>query len=164
MLRPRFGKPLLSLCALVLLSSSAPAQSQGPFSDFSGNWTGSGTLASKSGKTERLRCSAIYNVGDAGNSLLQNLRCRSDSAQFEILSSLQSQQGQVSGNWTETTRNARGSVAGRINSGRIQSSVSGPGFTASVNLSAQGPRQAINIRSSGTEFSSVSMTLTRNSR
>src|SRR5215831_13129078 len=49
------------LGAAVLLYSPAPAMAaSGPFADFSGKWSGTGTLRPEGGSTERIRCNAEY--------------------------------------------------------------------------------------------------------
>src|SRR3712207_8864383 len=50
-----------------------------------------------SGTTERLRCQATYAVASTGTSLRQNLRCASDSYNFELRTDINADGGRVSG-------------------------------------------------------------------
>jgi len=157
----------LPLGALIVLlcGSLAHAQTQAPFSSpfasFAGTWSGSGTVALLNGTTERLRCQATYAVASAGANLRQNLRCASDSYTFELRTDITAEGGRVAGLWTEATRNLQGRISGRVSAGRIDAVAEGPGFSAGIAMAPQGARQAVSIRSQGTELSQVSVTMTR---
>ena len=157
----------LPLGALIVLlcGSSAHAQTQAsssnPFAGFAGSWSGSGTVALSNGTTERLRCQATYVVASASANLRQNLRCASDSYTFELRTDINAEGGRVGGVWAETTRNMQGTISGRVSAGRIDAVAEGPGFSAGIAMAPQGARQAVIIRSQGTELSQVSITLTR---
>jgi hypothetical protein len=158
----------LPLGALIVLlcGSSAHAQSQAtsssPFASYAGSWSGSGTVALSNGTTERLRCQATYAVASAGTNLRQNLRCASDSYTFELRTDINAEGGgRVGGVWSEGTRNMQGSISGRVSAGRIDAVAEGPGFSAGIAMAPQGARQAVSIRSQGTELSQVSVTMTR---
>lgn len=140
------------------------AAAAGPFAGLSGSWTGSGTVSLANGSNERIRCRATYVVGGGGNSLQQELRCASDSYRFELRGDVTHYAGQISGTWSEATRNAGGSLSGRASEGQVQAVVSGPSFAASLAVSTRGDRQSVHIRSDGAELSSVTITLTRSSR
>jgi hypothetical protein len=157
----------LPLGALIVLlcGSSAHAQTQAsssnPFAGFAGSWSGSGTVALSNGTTERLRCQATYVVASASANLRQNLRCASDSYTFELRTDINAEGGRVGGVWAETTRNMQGTISGRVSAGRIDAVAEGPGFSAGIAMAPQGARQAVSIRSQGTELSQVSVTMTR---
>ncbi|MDP8919598.1 MAG: hypothetical protein M3O00_12030 [Pseudomonadota bacterium] len=149
----------------MLCGSSAHAQTQAsssnPFAGFAGSWSGSGTVALSNGITERLRCQATYVVASASANLRQNLRCASDSYTFELRTDINAEGGRVGGVWAETTRNMQGTISGRVSAGRIDAVAEGPGFSAGIAMAPQGARQAVSIRSQGTELSQVSVTMTR---
>jgi hypothetical protein len=157
----------LPLGALIVLlcGPSVHAQSQAtsssPFASYAGSWSGSGTVALSNGTTERLRCQATYAVASAGANLRQNLRCASDSYTFELRTDITAEGGRVAGLWTEATRNLQGRISGRVSAGRIDAVAEGPGFSAGIVMAPQGTRQAVSIRSQGTELSQVSVTMTR---
>ena len=148
-----------------LCGSPAQAQTQStssnPFAGFAGTWSGSGTVALSNGTTERLRCQATYVVASAGTNLRQNLRCASDSYNFELRTDITAEGGRVAGLWTEITRNLQGRISGRVAAGRIDAVAEGPGFSAGIAMAPQGTRQAVSIRSQGTELSQVSVIMTR---
>jgi hypothetical protein len=152
--------------ALALLTThiygerSAEAAST-PFAGLSGSWSGGGTVTLSGGANERIRCRAMYVVGNGGNQLQQSLRCASDSFTFELKSDVNHAAGQISGNWTEVTRNVGGRVSGRASGGKIQATVDGPAFAASLALTMQGDRQSVVIRSDSTALTQVAITLNR---
>lgn len=152
--------PLGALALLILLPGAAEAQTSG-FSALSGSWSGSGSVTLTSGAVERIRCKATYEVALSGNNFQQNLRCRSDSYDFNLRASIVRSGDSVGGTWIETTRNANGGISGRISGNQIQAQIQGPAFTASLSLATQGNRQTVSIRSQGTELSTVSIILRR---
>ena len=155
----------LGVLMILLCGSLAHAQSQAtsssPFGGFAGSWSGSGTVALSNGTTERLRCPATYAVASVGTNLRQNLRCASDNYTFELRTDINAEGGRVGGVWAETTRNIQGTISGRVSAGRIDAVAEGPGFSAGIAMAPQGARQAVSIRSQGTELSQVSVTMTR---
>jgi hypothetical protein len=157
----------LPLGALMVLLCGSPAHAQtqatssSPFAGFAGSWSGSGTVALSNGTTERLRCQATYAVASTGTNLRQNLRCTSDTYNFELRTDINAEGGRVTGLWMEGTRNMQGRISGRISVGRIDAVAEGPGFSAGIAMASQGTRQAVSIRSQGTELSQVSVTMAR---
>lgn len=141
-----------------VLSGTANA---GPFSAFAGDWSGNGTVTSNNGTKERLRCRAHYNVGEGGTTLSQNLTCASDSYKFNVVANVRSQGSSLSGDWTETTRNASGAVVGNIGPTQISAQVNGPGFSARIGIAARGGRQAVTIAPTGTDITNVSVTMNK---
>jgi hypothetical protein len=85
----------------------------------------------------------------------------SDSYKFDLRTSLEHDGGSISGTWTEVSRNATGTISGRASGGQIQATVQGPAFSAGVAVAVRGNRQAVTIRSQGTELQQVSIALTR---
>src|SRR5215475_16009467 len=107
----RFGQAITAAgvgAALMLSVSAGHAQSSGPFAGFNGTWSGTGTVSLSDGSTEHIRCKADYKVDDGGQNLKQSLRCASDSYKIDLSSDVTSQGGQISGNWSETSRNVFG--------------------------------------------------------
>ncbi len=149
--------------ALCLAAGAASAQSAGSLAAFAGSWSGSGTLTRQDGTTERIRCQANYATRDP-HSLQQNLRCQSDNTQFNLVSDVSEAGDRLTGDWVETTRNARGSLVGRNQRGTITANVQGPGFTAGVAIAARGNKQSVEIRANGGDISGLSMSLTRAGR
>lgn len=159
-----FARPLgaVALFALSLGDVSALAQGSGPFAGLVGSWSGAGTVSLSSGANERIRCRATYAGG--GSAMHMTLRCASDSYNFNLTSNVQASGNAISGSWSETSRNASGSVSGSVSGGQIQARVSGPTFTANLAVSTRGDSQSIVIRSApgpGTELTGVNITLRR---
>jgi hypothetical protein len=159
LIRMIFALPIL---AAPLLASGALAQDAG-FSGLDGEWRGGGTLQHQNGVTERIRCEATYRVSSPER-LRQSLRCRSDQTQFSLATNLSLSGRDIFGDWTETTRNARGTLRGRFSPGVIQGQVDGQGFAANVTIRFSGNQQNVAIRSAGTEMTTLNMVLTRAGR
>jgi hypothetical protein len=162
----RFLAPAAFVAASLALVSASPAQRAAEaaegFGALAGTWSGGGTISTSRGGSERIRCRVSYAVSPSGSGLNQDLRCASDSYNFQVSSNIQNQGGALSGTWTEVTRNASGSVSGRMSGGSIQVAVNGPGFTAGLSITTRGNSQSVNIRPSGTDITEVSVNLKRN--
>jgi hypothetical protein len=146
-------------CAVMMTATAALAA--GPFERLAGSWSGNGTIAMNDGHNERIRCRAVYEVVPSGIILHQNLRCASDSYKFEVRSSIQADGSSLTGTWSELTRQVTGNVSGTIQGDQISTSVSGTGFSASLNLTTRGNSQAVSIAPSGTDIRSVQIDLKR---
>ena len=107
-----------------------------------------------------IRCRATYKVDGTGKSLKQNLRCASDSYKFDLASDIVSEGDEITGNWSEASRNVFGSVRGRAGGGEIQVFVEAAGFAANLTVRANGNKQSVSITSKG-EIRGVSITMVR---
>jgi hypothetical protein len=158
---PRFVRG--AACALALAFAASPVHAQrggGPFAGLTGTWSGSGVIALASGANERIRCRAAYDATDASH-LLLNLRCASDSYNFDLRADVHSQGGALTGIWSEASRGVTGNVSGSASPGHVQAQVTGPSFSASLSMSTRGNQQSVTIRSQGTDVQQVSITLKR---
>jgi hypothetical protein len=142
------------------LSASASHAQSSPFAGFAGNWSGNGTVSLSDGSKENIRCRASYKVDGTGKALKQSLRCASDSYKFDLSSDVVSEGDEITGNWSEASRNVFGSVRGRAGGGEIQVFVEAAGFAANLTLRANGNRQSVSITSKG-EIRGVSITMVR---
>jgi hypothetical protein len=159
---PRLLSGLASAAlALFLISPPASAQSAGAFSSLAGTWSGSGTVYVADGNSERIRCRATYNVGADGSTMQQNLRCASDSYKFELSTDIRSNGGNVSGYWSEATRNLNGTLEGRGGNGEFDVLVSANGFAAELNLRVSGAKQTIVMNSKNTELRGLNINLSK---
>jgi hypothetical protein len=139
----------------------AQAQESGPFSSLAGSWQGAGTVA-LNGTNERIRCRADYRIGSAGAAATISLRCASDSYKFELQGNVRYQNGEVRGDWSETTRGTGGRVAGTVKGDHIDVRVDGTTFAALLSLTTRGNKQSISIKApSGSEMSEANITLSR---
>jgi hypothetical protein len=157
--------PTLKVAAFVsALSYVAVAQGQEskPFAGMGGNWSGSGRISVSGGINERIRCRARYDVGKTGTTVDLRLRCASDSYKFELQSNVSYQNGQVSGNWTETTFGISGRLTGSVKpGGQIDVRVESSSFSALMSVKTSGNRQSISIKAAGREMSESNITLSR---
>lgn len=159
------SKPgLMSAAALaaVLMFPITVDAAAGPFTNLAGSWSGGGQIAMADGNTEQLRCRASYNTDGSGNALRLNLRCASASYNFELGSDVTYEGGQLSGRWSEASRNVSGSVSGTATTSQIQATASGQNFSANLSLVTRGNRQTVSIRSQGSDIAGVSLALNRN--
>jgi hypothetical protein len=153
--------------AILLASSGASAsagQAQrlaGPFGALAGGWSGSGTISTRDGNRERIRCRARYSVSRNGDAMAQDLRCASDSYRIEVTSDIQSDNGALSGEWTERERNVTGTVSGRVAGGSIKARVVGQGFAASVTVNTNGNAQSVTIVPDSNGIRSVAVIMRR---
>jgi len=155
---------LAAAAAIALWVTTVAAQAEsGPFSRLAGQWNGSGQIQLSNGTKERIRCRASYRVGSSGTAMQQALRCASDSYNFELRSDVESRGSEISGNWSELTRNIGGELTGKARRGRIDVVVKGGAFDAELILVTDGNRQTVTIRSNGTQFSGAKITLQRRS-
>jgi hypothetical protein len=142
------------------ISGSASYAQSGPFTGLAGVWSGVGTVTLDDGSTERIRCRATYAVGANGTGLNQTLVCASDSYKFNLSSNVISNNGSLSGTWSETSNNVSGNLEGRGSSGNFQVVASSPGFTASISLTTRGDKQSVVIKAES-QFKGATITLSR---
>jgi hypothetical protein len=154
----RAGLLLASLC---LLGGGAQAATASPFAALAGSWAGGGVLNTTDGTQERLRCRASYDVAGTGTELRLNLRCASESYNFNLASEVQYRGGVISGSWSEASRNASGTISGRASGNRIEALARGENFSADLSLTTHGSRQTVSIRPQGTNITAVSLALER---
>lgn len=141
------------------LASLSPCEA-GPFSLLAGNWFGNGILT-VGGAHEAIRCRAVYIVSDGGESLRQVLRCASDNYIIDVHADVVEQNGSLSGNWTETTSGASGSLSGFVRGPFIRGTISGPGFRAPLSLVTRGRLQHASISLGGSTLAEVVVTFHR---
>ena len=151
-------------CLLVALSlAGSPAYAAvSPFRAMAGTWSGGGVLSMANGEQQRLRCRASYDVAGRGDELSLNLRCASDSYNFDLTSNVEYRGGAISGQWSEATRNASGSIEGRAAGDHVEAAARGQNFSADLSLTTRGNRQTISIRpQGGSDIRAVSLALNR---
>lgn len=146
--------------AIFALGAAGQAAAQGELSGLAGSWAGAGQIRLSDGRGERLSCRASYNPRDGGSSLGMSIRCASQSYKIELRSSLSLAGGRVTGSWEERTYNAGGSISGTSTAGSLRLSFSGT-MGGSISVSYGGSNQQVSIRTSGSEFASISLSLKR---
>jgi len=151
----------LLLATLCLPTAGAQAAIASPFATMAGSWSGDGVLSTTDGGQERLRCRASYDVAGTGTQLRLNLKCASESYNFDLASEVQYRGGAISGSWTEASRNASGTLSGRATGDRIEAAARGDNFSANLSLTTRGGRQTVSIQPEGTNVTAVSLALNR---
>lgn len=148
---PLAGGLLLALIALFSFSAPSSWAASGPFADFTGTWTGTGTLRPSGGQAERIRCTATYRPrGASGHQIDLQLRCASDSYNFELVGQFSADDNnQIAGQWTERSRNIGGSAVGNARGERLQLHIESSGFAATMVMLTRNRRQSVNIDSQG---------------
>ena len=138
-------------------ASTSYAQSSA-FAGMAGTWSGPGTVTLDDGSSERIRCRATYKV--AGASMEMSLTCASDAYRFNLLATVVAQGGEVTGNWSETSRNVGGSIQGRGANGSFQVIAQSAGFSSNISLKTTGNRQSIAMRADS-QFRAANITLSK---
>jgi hypothetical protein len=67
-----------------------------------------------------LRRRASYEVVGKGAEMRLNLKCASESYNFDLSGNVQYQGGAIFGSWSEASRNASGTISGRANGDHIE--------------------------------------------
>ena len=138
-------------------ASTAYAQSSA-FAGMAGTWSGGGTVTLDDGSSERIRCRATYTVG--GPNMEMILTCASDAYKFNLQAAVVAQGGEVSGTWSETSRNVGGNIQGRGASGSFQVVASAAGFNASISLKTPANKQTIAMRADS-QFRAANISLSK---
>jgi hypothetical protein len=146
---------------LLQVGSGDPAWAATPLEGIAGYWTGGGSVAMTSGKTERVKCSVTYKVGDAGGLIKQSMRCASQDYTINASADLRVKGEHVSGNWEEKTYSATGQVSGRYAENSMNLNIKGANFSAAMNLSLSDCKQTISITPQGLEVSRINIALAK---
>jgi hypothetical protein len=139
---------MVSMFAILLLPTSAAT---GPFADFAGNWSGTGTLRPGGGAAERIRCTANYRqLGSSQHEIDLHLTCTSDSYSFDLSGQFTAdERNEVTGRWTEHSRNIGGTAIGRAQGNRLVIHTESSAFSADLVLVTNNRRQTVTIDSQG---------------
>jgi hypothetical protein len=142
--------------AVLLFAGYAAAQSSttvgaasggSPFAPLAGSWSGAGTIDLANGRHEPIRCRASYDVLEGQSKLQLNLHCASESYNFDLRASAAYSGSAITGTWSESSRNAAGSLSGKVEGVGFQVVAKGPTFAANLNLVTQGDKQSVTIKS-----------------
>ena len=162
----RANRPVRGIAAALLLCllavSGGRAQGVAPFGTLAGEWAGHGTIELSAAR-EPIKCRAAYDVLEDRSNLQLNIRCASDSYNFELRASATYDAGAIKGIWSESTRNAAGTISGKAEGDRFHVVATGPAFTADLTLVTRGNKQSVTIKSQDKDSSmkGVSITLLR---
>jgi hypothetical protein len=150
----------LLLTALLAPNLDANAATS-PFLAMAGSWSGGGTITMANGVREPVRCRAAYGVAERGENLRLNLRCASDSYNFDLAGDVAYRGGAISGSWSEAAHNVAGTISGSASGERIVAAANGSNFAASLSLTTHGNRQSVAIQPQGTDVTEVLITLNK---
>ena len=140
-------RAVLAMALAVFVVGLSYAQKIAPFDRLAGQWSGSGTIELSNGSPESIRCRATYDVPREHSKLQLNIRCASQSANFDLRASADYSAGAISGYWSETTRGASGTISGRADGERFQVVARAASFVATLTLVTHGGRQSVVLRS-----------------
>jgi hypothetical protein len=160
-----FGCWLVALVSAVSIPLLPASAASGPFVDFSGAWSGTGTVRTGDNAPERIRCIANYRQrGSSQHEVDLQLRCASDSYNFDLAGQFTADaQDQITGQWTERSRNTGGTAIGSGHGDRLDVHVESAGFAADLVLVTRNRRQSITIDSrGGGQIVKASISLGRN--
>lgn len=149
-----------AVVAFLLAAFAAPnsyAQSSA-FAGMAGNWHGGGTVSLDDGSSERIRCRATYKV--LGASMDLSLTCASDAYKFNLLAAVVARGGEVTGTWSETSRNIGGDIRGHGANGSFQVIAQAAGFTSNIALKTSGNKQSIAMRADS-QFRAANISLSK---
>lgn len=137
----------LALSLWLVAGSAVCAQGPAPFQRLAGQWSGSGVIDFADGNREPIRCRASYDLLGEINKLQFDIRCASASYHFDLRGSASYSNGAITGNWSEVTRNAAGTMSGTAKGSRFQVMAQSAAYTASLTLQTRGNRQTVTIQS-----------------
>ena len=123
------------------------ASKESPFAQLAGSWSGAGTIDLANGKHEPIKCRASYDVLENQNKLQLNLHCASQSYNFDLRASATYSGGSITGNWSESSRNAAGTLSGKVEGAGFQVVAKGQSFSANLILATRGANQSVTIKS-----------------
>lgn len=144
--------------ALALPAAALAANS--PFERMVGQWSGNGTIQMSDGNHEPLRCKAAYDVLSKGANLQLNIRCASQSYNFDLRSSANYAGGKITGMWSESTLNTGGQLSGDAEGDRIRIEANSQSFSAVLTLVTRGNKQSVTVESRQPNSRVVGATIT----
>jgi hypothetical protein len=156
-----FGKSTVAALAIVGWTAHAVNAGSGPLQPLAGTWSGDGRVTLSDGQVERIRCRAEDEVGEAGGTMQQHLRCASPSYNFEVQNNVVARDGRLSGSWNELTNNIAGEITGTASRALVRARVEGGAFAADVTLAARGNSMRVTLDPQGSQVREVAVMLRR---
>src|SRR6185312_11998837 len=100
---------------------------------------------------ERLRCKANYRLrGSTGSEIDLQLSCDSDSYKFDLTGQFQAdEKGQISGRWSESSRNVGGTAIGTIRGPRLTLHIESSAFAANLGMVTRARQQTVTFDAHG---------------
>ena len=144
--------------AFFLAAASTSYAQSSAFAGMAGTWSGPGTVILDDGSSERIRCRATYKV--SGASMEMVLTCASDAYRFSLQAAVVAAGGEISGTWSETSRNVGGNIQGRGANGSFQVIAQAAGFSSNIALKTTGNKQQI-VMKADSQFRAANITLSK---
>jgi hypothetical protein len=161
---PRFHAAVRALAgvafASVALAASAATSAANPLTIMNGAWSGAGNFRLENGKTEHIRCRALY-ATRSGDSMGLSLRCASAGNSIELRARLAARGNRVSGAWEERSFNAEGTVSGVALGNTLRLSIQGSGLSGFMVVTTNGRTQSISVRTDTSALRGVNISLRR---
>ena len=151
------GSTVLALAIGLLLAQSGAPAIAGPFSSMTGEWSGSGKLTYTNGTNERLRCRANYTVRRNGDTVDLSILCASDSYKIDLTGFMTSNNGMVSGRWSEPNYNSAGDLTGRVSGSQVDAHAIGNTFSARLSMTTGENSQSVTIRPETADVTLISV-------
>ncbi len=152
----------LAIAGLAGALGASDALAAGVFSDFGGNWRGTGRISDVNGKSEALSCKSSNAPSPDGIAMTLGLVCASDSYRVDFRAELYTDGRNLRGTWTETTRSASGNVRGSIRPDVINARTEAPGFDADIVIHVVGGKRLdVSLNSHGTSINHVQVAMRR---
>ncbi len=152
----------LSCAVIGFLSAFSPAYAA-PFDGMNGQWGGEGQANLTDGTHEKIRCNANYTVN--GTALKLSIVCASSGGyKVNARSDVRSNDGMLSGKWTETIKTLGGDVSGSASGSTVNANLeSGGSPLMRVRIVTTGATQAVNItlQQGGHSVKNVSINMNR---
>ena len=145
---------LASAVMLLVGAVFQPAKAHAaPFTNFSGNWSGTGVIRVEDQDNrqtnERIRCTGTYRQTGSQEVNLK-LTCRSDSYSFDLSGNLEADaNNQITGQWTEHTRLVVGSLTGQARGDRLLIRAESPALNANLSMVTGTRSQSVNLKAAG---------------
>ena len=130
-----------ALFAIAFTTAGAvPASAGGAFDGFGGRWAGQGMIRMANGQQEKMKCVATYFPSGGGTKLAMNVRCASSGLKIDVKGALQAFNDRILGTFEERNYENRGTVSGTAGGGRIDATVHGDNWLASLAVEGHGAR------------------------
>lgn len=137
---------LMLLAADAMAVGSAPLEPASPLDRLVGRWVGEGRLGVKDAQSENVKCRVTYIPAGTVDQLKQTVRCASAGGSIEVQSTITHATGDISGTWSELTRNMQGDLTGQVTPRGFHVTVRGADLTANMNVVINGEKQIIEIQ------------------
>jgi hypothetical protein len=93
-----------------------------------------------------VKCRVTYIRTSSADELQQTIRCASASGSIEVRSTVTHAAGQLTGTWTELSRNMQGELTGNVTARGFRVYIKGDSLNANMDIAVLGAKQVIEIQ------------------